>query len=208
MGVQNLIGLGDQIAVMPAHIHRPWRATAEVATGRSQAPEPHAPVNVNWIDLEMNCTRELMYAVQDVVAAMGDNAPTPPRGTSGVCLARRLAYIAAAVAAYADDSTREDLRIVRDRLEHHHGYTTEDDKRQVSLAATRRAAGLPADHTDTASNIARLAAACGYSITASTVWRWGRDGYISVIERRPVHYYLSEMLEMLSERDEDTELTA
>ena len=161
MGVQNLIGLGDQIAVMPAHIHRPWRATAEVATGRSQAPEPHAPVNVNWIDLEMNCTRELMYAVQDVVAAMGDNAPTPPRGTSGVCLARRLAYIAAAVAAYADDSTREDLRIVRDRLEHHHGYTTEDDKRQVSLAATRRAAGLPADHTDTASNIARLAAACG-----------------------------------------------
>lgn len=74
-----------------------------------------------------------------------------------------------------------DLQTIDEKLKHHHGAATSRDEAALRVAATRSAAGLPADHVDDAKTIAHLATLQGHPVHLQTIRGWGRDGLVSAV---------------------------
>lgn len=201
MTPQSLATLAERVALHLAAIREPWTPATEVPRGRSKAPRPHAPVRLDAVDLEVSCERTLRYVIADVCEAMGDAAPPRPRTNStAVDCARWFYRYASTVAHWLAEPDVLDLQTIDEKLKHHHGAATSRDEAALRVAATRSAAGLPADHVDDAKTIAHLATLQGHPVHRQSISRWGRNGTISVVEPEgsgPRQYYLTEVIEHL-----------
>lgn len=192
-----------EVRVLVEELHTPWRANHDPRSMTSKAPtgQPGAPLKAAAMDLGNDVHQALYHLAEGALVALGGNLAVIPRDT--LPLIDWLAENAEAIAPHIDDSDALDFAIVFDRLRAHHGYTTEAQKRAIRLAEARGKLGMGTTTTATAEAVSRLMSLRGTPVSASTVRRWGRTGYIGVttVEGGPNEYNIADVRQMLEGDD-------
>lgn len=191
-----------EMRVLIEELHTPWRAGHDPRSMTSKAPtgQPGAPLKASAMDLGVEVHQALYHLAEGALTALGGNLTIIPRDTLKLC--DWLRDNADALADHVDDSDALDLAIVTDRLRKHHGYTTEAQKRALRLAEARGKMGMGATTTATAEDCSRLMRLRGTPVSASTIRRWGRQGYIGVTTRAtaaPAEFNVEDVRAMLED---------
>lgn len=191
-----------EMRVLVVELHTPWRAGHDPRSMTSKAPigQPGAPLKAAALDLGTDTYRTLYGLATGALGALGGNLVRVPRDT--VALIDWLHANAGALAAHVDESDALDLAIITDRLRQHHGYATEAQTRAIRLAEARGRLGTAEATTATAEDISRLMRMRGTPISASTVRRWGREGYIGMTtysDASPAEYSVADVRSMLDD---------
>lgn len=200
MKTASLLGNMREARVLMEELHTPWRANYDPRSMTSKAPtgQPGAPLKAAALDIGVEVHKALLHLAEGAMTALGGNLTVIPRDT--LQLIDWLADNAETLAPCVDDSDALDFAIVFDRLRAHHGYVTEAQKRAIRLAETRGKLGTSTCTTATAEDISRLMKLRGTSVSASTVRRWGRQGYVGFTtydDGSPTEFNVTDVQHML-----------
>lgn len=200
MEVSQLADNMQEARLLVREIHTPWRAKHDPNSMTSKAPtgQPGAPLKAAAIDLEAEVYQVLYHVAAGAVTAIEGNLAAIPRDSLTLCgWLRKNAML---LAPHVDDSDAMDLAIVLDRLRQHHGYTTAAQERAVRLAETRGKLGTTSATTATAESLSRLMGLRGTPVHASTIRRWGRQGYVGFTtydDGSPTEFNINDVRELL-----------
>ena len=202
MEASQLTGSMRDIRVLVEELHTPWRANHDPRSMTSKAPtgQPGAPLKAAALDLGTDVHNALHNLATGALTALQGNPTIIPRDT--LQLIDWLRDNADVLAPHIDDSDAMDLAIVADRLRRHHGYATDAQKRAIRLAETRGKLGTTDSTTATAEEVAGLMRLRGTPVSASTIRRWGRLGYIGMTTyatAAPAEFNVDDVRQMVDE---------